>query len=282
MHKVAVVILNYKLKEQTIKSLNSVKKSSYKNLDLIIVDNNSDDGIAGKVKSIPDVGFIQNKENLGYTGGNNTGIKLALKKEADFVFILNPDTTIDKDAILKLVNFLLEHPDVGIVCPKIYFSDTKKIWYAGGMFDMQNVLGSHRGVNEKDQGQYDDPQETDYVTGAAMMVKKDVFDRVGFFDERYFLYYEDADFSYRAKLAGYKIMYVPSAVIYHKNAQATGLGSPLQDYYITRNRLLFASKFLSLRTKFALLREAWRNRFFPARRKALVDFLLGRFGQGKI
>lgn len=282
MKKVAVIVLNYKLKEQTISCINSVKKSDYKNIDLIVVDNNSGDRIGEEIKKLLGIEFIQNNENLGYTGGNNIGIKLALKKAADFIFILNPDTKVEKDTISHLASFLSNHPEVGIVCPKIYFSDTKKIWYAGGIFDMQNVLGAHRGINEKDVGQYNEPSASDYATGAAMLVKREVFEKIGFFDERFFLYYEDADFSIRAKKNGFKISYVPNAVIFHKNAQTTGLGSPLQDYYITRNRLLLAHKFLPFRTKFALLREAWRNSNIPARKRALIDFLLGRFGKGEI
>jgi GT2 family glycosyltransferase len=112
------------------------------------------------------------------------------------------------------------------------------------------------------------------------MVKREVFEKIGLFDERYFLYYEESDFCYRAKEAGYKIMYIPKAIVYHKNAQTTGLGSPLQDYYITRNRMLFASKFLPLRTRFALFREGIRNWSNPTRKKAHLDFLFGKFGRG--
>ena len=281
MLKVAIVILNFKLKDQTIKCINSVKKSSYKNLDIIIVDNNSGDGIGEDLKKISGINFIQNTENLGYTGGNNIGIKMALKNRADWVFILNPDTTIEQNTITNLLNSS-QQDRIGIICPKIYFSESKKIWYAGGIFDMQNVLGRHRGIDEVDIGQYDNVTETDYATGAAMFIKKEVFDKIGLFDSRYFLYYEDADFSMRTKHAGFKILYNPAAIIFHKNAQTTGLGSPLQDYYITRNRLLFASKFLPLRTRFALLREAWHHRQIPARRKALIDVFLGKFGKGEI
>lgn len=281
LKKVAVIVLNYKLKELTLKALLSVKKSNYKNLLIIVVDNNSGDSLSEDIKAFKDVLFIQNDQNLGFSGGNNVGILEALKQGVDYCFILNPDAEVRVDTIKNLVDGAIS-AGASIAGPKVYFSDSNKIWYGGGVFDVKNVLGSHRGVDEEDRGQYDIPLETDFVTGAAMLISKDVFDKVGLFDERYFLYYEDSDLCYRAKLKGFKIMYIPKSVVYHANAKSTGLGSPLQDYYITRNRLLFASKFLSMRTRLALIREALRNLGISARRKALVDFLIGNLGKGSI
>ena len=281
MPKVVVVILNYKVSDLTLAAVKSVKNTGYENLQIVVVDNNSQDKLKEEISEFEDIIFISNKENLGYSGGNNVGIKEGLKIGADYILVLNPDTEVAKNAISKLVEVAkLENAD--IVGPKIYFGDKKTIWYAGGVFDFKNVLGTHRGVNEKDTGQYDDTTQTDFVTGAAIMVSRKVVEKIGLFDERYFLYYEDSDFCFRAKEAGFKVMYMPMAVVYHLNAQTTKLGSPLQDYYISRNRLLFASKFLSFRTRFALLREALRNLGSPIRRRALFDFLTGNFGKGGI
>lgn len=279
MPKVAVVILNYKVKDLTLAAVRSIKKSTHKNISIYVVDNNSNDGLSGEVGD--DVFFIQNKENLGYSGGNNVGIKQALKEKADYILVLNPDTEVKDDAIFQMLK-VVEQEGVGIVGPKIYFADKKTIWYAGGIFDFNSVIGKHRGVDELDRAQYDITSETDFVTGAAIMISKQVIEKIGLFDERYFLYYEDSDYCVRAKKAHFKIMYVPEAIVYHLNAQSTKLGSPLQDYYITRNRLLFASKFSSFRTRFALLREALRNIGHQAKRLALFDFLRGKFGKGDI
>lgn len=279
MKRVAVVILNFKVRELTLKCLESVLKSSFKNLLIIVIDNNSKDGLELELPKLKAVHFIQTGTNLGYTGGNNVGIKYALKQGCDFIFVLNPDTTVEPQRISYLIK-AFDNPSVGAVSPKILFAGTKKIWYAGGIFDKANVIGSHRGVDKQDQDQYNEAEETDYVTGAALFIRSDVLERVGLFDERYFLYYEDADLSFRIKRAGFKCWYEPRAILYHKNAQSTGLGSPLQDYYITRNRMLFAFKFLPFRTRFAILREAIKNWQIPARRKAFLDFLLGRFGKG--
>lgn len=277
--KVAMVILNYKVRDLTLECVESVQRSSYKNLTIYVVDNASSDGIEDRIKNYPKIKFFQTGSNLGYTGGNNYGIRKALADGADFIFILNPDTTIDPECIKECLK-LMKGENVGVVGPKVLFGDRKTIWYAGGILDKENVLGTHRGVDEKDSGQYDQNIETDYVSGAAMMVKAKMIDRIGLFDDRYFLYYEDSDLCLRAKRAGFKIMYAYKGVVYHKNAQTTILGSPLQDYYMTRNRLLFAFKFLPFRTRFALLREVLKKVYIASKRKALLDFLLGDFGKG--
>lgn len=279
MVKVAVVILNFKVCKETLKCVNSVIKSDYQKMEIIVVDNNSGDDIEKEIKGMEGVLFIQSKGNLGYTGGNNLGINKALENGADYIFILNPDTEVEKNTISSLV-VGAEKEQAGISGPKILFSDKETIWYAGGILDLANVLGRHRGVDEKDKGQYDKIEKTEFVTGGAMFVKSDVFKKIGLFDEKYFMYLEDSDFCYRAKRAGFKILYNPKAVIYHENAKSAGLGSSLQDYFITRNRMLFAAKFLPFRTKFALLREAFKNILNSVKRLALFDFLMGNFGKG--
>lgn len=276
MKKVAVVILNFKVWDLTLKCIESVKKSSYQNLQIIVVDNSPEEGVAKNLE--PDITYIPNPKNNGYAGGNNIGIKSALEEDCEYILILNPDTEVSKDAIAILVE-ASEKYDAGIVCPKIYFEDGKTIWYAGKDFDMLNVLGKHRGVDQKDEGQFDRDAPTE-ANGAAMLVKREVFEKVGLFDERFFLYLDDSDLSFRARKKGYKIMYIYSAKVIHKNAQSTGLGSPLQDYYISRNRMLFAAKYLPVRTRFALLREALRNLGNSSRRLAFWDFLIGNFGKG--
>lgn len=278
MKSLAIVILNYKLSKQLIESIESIQKSGFLDYQLIVVDNDSKDPIEMDLKKFPEVVFIQTGANLGYSGGNNVGIKEALRLGCEYVLVLNPDTIVRADTLANLMKGM-RVTQADIVAPKIYFKDSKIIWYGGGVFDSANVLGSHRGVDQVDEGQFDEWSETDFASGAAMLVKKRVFEKIGFFDEDYFLYYEDADFCYRVKQAGFKIVYYPKAVVYHANAQTTGLGSPRQDYYITRNRMLFAKKHLPFRTQFALLREGLANFGQSVRQKALIDFWLGRFGK---
>lgn len=298
MTTVFIIVLNFNGKDDTVACLQSIEKLDTRNLKLevVVVDNGSEEEFNPPVGGSK-IKVIKNKENLGYAGGNNVGIKYALKHGADYVVILNNDTIVDKDLVAELLKTAQSDDRVGIVAPKIYFAkgyefhkdrykeseQGKVIWYAGGMMDLANVLGSHRGVDEVDEGQYERGEETDFASGCCLLVSKALFENVGLFDEKYFLYYEDSDLSERAKRAGFTIMYIPRAVLWHKNAgSAGGSGSSLQDYYITRNRLLFGIRYAPLRSKAALLRESIGLLVNGRRwqRKGVFDFYLGRFGRG--
>jgi len=149
--------------------------------------------------------------------------------------------------------------------------------------DWKNVLASHVGVDEVDHGQFERLEKTDFASGCCEMIKREVFEKIGLFDEKYFLYYEDNDLSQRAKKAGFGIYYQPKSILWHMNAGSTGgSGSQLQDYYITRNRLLFGFKYTSSKTKLALIRESFRIMLNgrPAQKRGALDFYLGKFGKG--
>ena len=294
MIKTAIVILNYNGLSDTLECLESLRKLEKQQMDveIIIVDNGSQDGSQETLSKIKDIEFIRNEENLGFAGGNNKGIKLALERNADFVLIINNDTLLDAKALTKLLDAA---NSAQLVSPKIYFAKGfefhkdwykkeqlgKVIWYAGAKIDWQNIIGQHIGVNEVDRGQFSERCEIDFTTGACMLVKRTVFEKIGFFDEKYFLYLEDMDFCVRAKKAKYKIIFEPQAIIWHKNASsAEGSGSKLQDYFITRNRLFFAIKYASLKTKFAVIRQIIGQLKNPIKRKAFLDFLTLNFGKG--
>ena len=297
MKRIAIVIVSYNSSKdlpECLRSVYSLQSTVYR-LKVIVVDNRSSDNSREVVKIFKDVELIKNKENLGFSEGNNVGIKLAVKNGADFVLLLNPDTKVDPNLILELLKVAESREKIGILSPKIYFypdfefhknrykenEKGKVIWYAGGVIDWENILASHRGVDEVDNGQYDKMTETDFATGATMMLKRKVFEKIGYFDEKFFLYLEDLDFSIRAKKAGFKIFYVPTAICWHKWARSAGGGSVLQDYYFTRNRLLFGLKYGSIRLKLALFRESLK--FLTSngvKRKAVLDFYLRRFGKG--
>ena len=291
-----IIILNWDGKKDTLTCLESLEKLKVTNeeLRIVIVDNGSEEKLTVKGQELT---VIRNNANLGYAGGNNVGIRYALEHGADYLLILNNDTIVHKDLVVQLLDVAKKDDQVGIVAPKIYFAkgyefhkDRYKenqlgrvLWYAGGVMDFANVSGHHRGVDEVDRGQYDRQEETDYASGCCMLVKKGIFENVGLFDERYFLYYEDSDFSQRVKRRGFKIVYAPKALLWHKNAgSAGGSGSTLQDYYITRNRLFFGMRYAPLRSKVALLRESV-NLLLNGRRwqkQGIADFYLGRFGKG--
>ncbi|MFZ5366022.1 MAG: glycosyltransferase family 2 protein [Patescibacteria group bacterium] len=283
-------------------------------LEIVVVDNASTDGSVEQIKSEKlkmkndkaKLKIIENNQNLGFAEGNNVGIRYALKNGADYVLILNPDTIVDENLILQLISasggsafggkVARADSRIGILGPKIYFAPGfefhkerykpeergKVIWYAGGRIDWNNVLSCHRGVDEIDRGQYDKVEETDFVSGCCMFVKKEVFEKIGLFDPKYFLYWEDSDFCQRAWMGGFRIVYVPGANVFHLDAGSSAVGGPLHDYYITRNRMLFGIKYASFRTKFALVRESIKLFFFgrPWQKIGIRDFYLWRFGKG--
>jgi GT2 family glycosyltransferase len=296
--RVAIVILHFINKKLTSQCLESIKKLNTKDLILntLIVNNNPTEALDDLEKKFKDFVFLKAGKNLGFAGGNNVGIKEALKESADFVFIVNNDTILDKNLLVQLVKVASLNGKSGILGPKIYFApgyefhkqrykpedQGKVIWYAGGIIDWQNVLASHRGVDEVDKGQYDQQVETDFASGCAMMVGKEVFEKIGLLDEKYFLYWEDVDFCQRAKRVGFKVVYAPQAKLWHANAGSSVVGGPLQDYYLTRNRMFFGLKYAPWWTKTALIRES--TRIFLTGRKwqkiGIKDFYLRKFGKG--
>lgn len=304
--RVAIITVNYNGKNDTLELLKSLSKlpttnpstslgTSYQLLT-IVVDNGSSDGSDGSVstihKAFPTVDILQTGENFGFAGGYNRGIDYTKIWGADYFLLINNDCLVkDSDLISKLIKTLELNPKIGMVSPKIYFAkgfefhkDKYKkedlgrvIWYAGGKFDWDNIGSVHRGIDEVDKGQYDDIEESEIISGACVLITKEVIEKIGLFDERYFLYFEDSDFVKRAKEAGFKIYYNGKVAIYHKVSQSTGIGSSVTDYYHTRNRLIFGMNYGRLRTKFALLREAVKLLIFgrAAQRRGVLDFYLG-------
>lgn len=299
--KVFISILDYNGKKNTIKCLESVDKINTEGIDttIIVIDNASKDVLNKeelKTKNIP-VELITNKENLGFAGGHNVGMQYALEHDADYVLLLNNDTEVDRDFMAQLVKVAEENDSVGAVGSKIYFAKGHEFhkdrysekelgrvfWYAGGISDWNNVYGLHRGVDLVDEGQFDKIEETDFASGCSILLKSSVLRQVGLFDDRYFLYYEDGDLQERIKRSGYKIFYAPASILWHINAASSGgSGSPLQDYYISRNRMLFGFLYAPIKTKFALLRESLKiiasGREWQ--KKGVIDFYLKKFGKG--
>lgn len=308
MKTVSIIILNFNGAKDTFVCLESIQKLQTPNYKLltIVVDNGSKEKFKDSVSQrgeqsskikIDELKILRTEENLGFSGGNNIGIRYALNHGADYVVVLNNDTILDKNLITELLHVADSDKKIGIASPKIYFAEGheyhkdryqkaqkgKVIWYAGGIMDWQNVIGFHRGVDEVDNGQYDTTDKTEFSTGCCMLVKKEVFEKVGYFDEKYFLYYEDADLSMRAKSAGFTIMYAPKAVVWHLNAGSVGgSGSILQDYYTTRNRLIFGMRYATFRSKIALLKESFRLLLAGRKwqRLGVRDFYCFCFGKG--
>jgi len=297
--KVTAIVLSYNSKDYISPCLEALvaQKTGSHTLDIVVVDNDSQDGSADFLAAkFPQVRLIRNPTNMGYAGGNNTGLLHALDTGADFAWVINPDVSVAPDSLASFITGATRRTNEGVFGGKIYFSpgqefhqdrysasqQGKVLWYAGGLMDWKNLIGSHRGVDEVDTGQYDRDLETDYVTGACMFIKRRVLDQVGLFDPKYFLYYEENDFCQRARRAGFKCMFLFSPSAWHKNAQATGIGSDLQDYFISRNRLIFGLRYAPTYTKFALIRESATlyQTGRPWQKKGIVDFYAGRLGAG--
>lgn len=301
--KVSIIILTTNALEMTRTQLGDIAKLKTEGLDCkcLVVDNGSTDGTEKALKDFSlknmEYGFIQAGKNLGFAGGNNTGIKNALGRGADYIILMNNDLILPQDVLTKLVEYMEENTDTGAVSPKMYFAKGyefhkdryksedlgKVIWYAGGVIDRNNAYSEHRGVDEVDRGQYDKIEETDYANGACVMVRRKVFEKIGLLDPSLFLYWEDADFSERARKAGFKIVYFPGTHLWHKVSSSTGgSGSPTNDYFLTRNRVYFANKHLSLRTKVAVWKDTLRIAFTGRswQKKGAVDALLGIKGMG--
>ena len=244
--KISIIILNWNGLKDTLECLESVKKIDYPDFEVIVVDNGSTDGSAQFIRQrFPDVRFIQNSENLGYAEGNNVGIRYALGHGAEFVLVLNNDTIVDKNILLAFVKGAADYPDAGVFGAKIYnFDDPNRIWHAGGILDQKTAEMYQNGFGVLDDGTfYITAVEIDYACGCSLFFRREVAEKIGLFDPDFFLYYEDTDLCFRARRAGFKVMYIPAAKLWHKvSASFRPTPSPSSYYYLTRNRLLFARR----------------------------------------
>jgi GT2 family glycosyltransferase len=299
MVKIAIIIVNWNGVKDTLECLQSITDLNVNGLvvDIIVVDNASTDNTVNIIReNFPKTIIIENSENLGFAEGNNTAIRKGKLSNYDYFFLVNNDTILEKNCIINLIKSMENEKETGIMSPKIYFAKNfeyhkeryqenergKVIWYAGGIIDWNNIICSHRGVDDVDMGQYEKEIETDFVSGCGMLIKKEVIDDIGLFDKKYFMYLEDVDFCVRAKNKGWKLKYNPNGIMWHKNASSSGKpGSKLHEYYQIRNRFIFGFKYASLRTKIALIRESFRFLLQNSvKSKAVMDFYLRRFDKG--
>src|SRR3989344_6535880 len=238
MKTVFIVILNFNNASVTKDCLKSLEKISHKDLivQMVVVDNSTKEKITIGEKEFGDLSIklMDPKENLGFTGGCNLGIMYAIDNGADYVVLLNNDTIVDENFVSLLVESANKER-VGIVVPKIYYAEGseyhkdryskdqlgKVIWYGGGYIDWENVVPKHFGVDEVDDGPYDSEKEVEFATGCCMLLTKEFINKVGMFDDKYFLYYEDADLSKRALNNKWKIIYCPKAIVWHRNAASS-------------------------------------------------------------
>jgi GT2 family glycosyltransferase len=224
------------------------------------------------------------------------GLRYALATGADYLMLLNNDTEADPALLEQLVGALEADPTIGAVGPTIYYHGrAQTIWSAGGLIDWRRGTSHMRGLDELDEGQYQANSPVDFVTGCALLVRRAAVEQVGLLDDRFFMYYEEAEWCVRMTRAGYRIVHVPAARLWHKIDPERQAATARIAYYMARNRLLFlrltratpaawlhAALLQDLRTCLSLsLRPRWRGR--RKQRDALLrawrDFWAGRFGQ---
>ncbi len=221
---VYIVVLTWNGKDDTLECLRSLRDVTYSNFKILVVDNASADGTAAAViEEFPDVEVVINKSNLRFAGGNNVGIQKALDHGAKYIMLLNNDTVVEKNFLNNLLDAAEKNSFVGMAGPKIFFhDDPRRIWYAGGKIEWWKGWISHVGVRQIDNGQYNIQSETDYITGCCVLVKSEVIQQIGMLDESYYIYGEDADWCIRTARAGYILLYVPAAVVWHKLSVSSG------------------------------------------------------------
>ncbi|MEG2611884.1 MAG: glycosyltransferase family 2 protein [Alistipes sp.] len=273
-HSISVITVNYNGLELTAALIESLCRFVSTPLEIVVVDNGSrrDEAIELQHR-YPYIRTIRSEQNLGFAGGNNLGMRIAT---GDYLLLLNNDTEIEDDTLHNLAAMLDVHTDVGVVCPKIcFFAPPRAIQFAGytplTCITLRNEL---LGFGATDDGSFDVPHLTPYAHGAAMMLRREVLAKAGYMPECYFLYYEELDWSERICEQGFTILYDPRCTVFHKESATTGHDSPLRTFYLTRNRLLFASRNRSGNVRLLALTY---QLCVAAPKGAMVAILCGRF-----
>ncbi len=293
----AIVLVNWNRSEDTLNCVQSLGTSTFKDFVVIVVDNGSVARELEKVQAGADrFVLIETGENLGYTGGNNVGIKHALELGCRFVLLLNNDTFVAPSTLDQMMNAFAADSRIGLLTPKIFFHPERHlIWSAGTRFDGRYMIGHLHGYNERDFGQFDEPADLEWASGCAMLIQSDVIRDVGLLCDDYFAVCEDIDYSLRTKKVGYRIMYEPSALVWHlESASSGGHDAPQYVYYQIRNYLMLHRRWASGVTHlivsqiYFLLYATKRSFTFALRGKwrsvagiayGIRDALIGRVGR---
>jgi GT2 family glycosyltransferase len=222
---IAVIVLTWNGRDLTLDCLRSLASITTPGVRTLVVDNASTDGTVEAIfaRHGDRVTILRNAANLGFAAGNNAGIHRALEDGAAYILLLNNDTLVAPDFLAELLRPMQGDPTVGITAPKIFYAEPRnQIWFAGGEISLWRGTARHIGIRETDRGQHDRPREIDYATGCALFARREVFERVGDLDPAYRAYFEDADFCLRARAAGFRIRYVPTAKVWHRISASTG------------------------------------------------------------
>lgn len=294
---VAVIILNWNSSSLTLETLESLREQRQVNLLTIVVDNasaNQPDFLAQLRQAFPEVRVIATNRNLGYSGGNNAGIRLGLELGADYLLLLNNDVLLEPTAIAELVSVAEADPGAGAVGPLIFYdSQPERVWFGGGTMAMgSRVLALHDGMGRPSPFPPDaPPQPTDWLPGTAILARREAVMEGGMLHSQYFLYWEDVDWCYTLRRAGYRLLFVPRSHMWHKVNASTGKLPLATTYYWERNRLRFIERWGTWEARLVAWCKvlwrliAWRIRppqHDPTAHVKLLayrDYLRRRFGQ---
>jgi len=303
MPTVYFVVITWNGKSDTLDCLSSLSKLEYNPVEVIVVDNGSTDGSVLAIReNFPKAILVETGQNLGYTGGNNVGMRHALDRGADYVCLLNNDTAVDPRLVTELITFAESEPSAGIIGPRQYYFDHPNVVVgSGSRIDwMQGTIRHlYKGMVDTTEVSADKiPCVVDFHDGVCVAVRREYLEKIGLLDERYYLCgFEDADWGIRAVRNGYKVWNVPTAKMWHKISATVGVGSPITTYYMTRNALLFFWENTPIHLRWLpffniLLRTtrtvgAWtmkpkyQTELFRRKRRAnlfaIRDFFLGRY-----
>lgn len=240
---VAIILLNWNSFKDTYDCVESLKKMIHSQFHIFIIDNDSMDNSWNLLNDVfstdSTITLIKSPENIGFAGGNNIGIKAALKMGYNYFWLLNVDTIVKEDTLSELLLALKKDNKIGITGSKILYFGTNKIWFAGGKVNLFTGKVGHVGMGKEDiYNQFNIEKDSQYITGCSLLVQRKVLDTVGLMKEDYFLYYEETDWNIRIRKAGWKTVYVPKSVVFHKVSTSSGgekNPSPFVSYYTVRN-----------------------------------------------
>lgn len=233
------VVLNRNRRDDTLECLKSLRAGRYCNVRTMVLDCDSSDGSVDAIRTeCPEVEVVRLHENRGYAGNNNVGIRRALEQGADWVFLLKEDTLLASDCLERLVEVGESDPVIGVVGPLVYHYDEPEVIQSAGGGLTRRWEGFHFGQNERDEGRFREPRTVEWISGCAILVRRQVIESVGMLDERFFIYWEETEWCLRARQAGWRILNVPAAKVWHKGVQREYRPRPSVTYYNTRNRLL--------------------------------------------
>jgi len=288
-----IIVLTYNGLDLTLDCIRSLDRQTGAAFDVVIVDNASPDGTAEALhRRRPDLKVLQAGSNLGYAGGNNLGLRHAMRSGDGPFMLLNNDTLLEPDCIRSLLATLDRQPGIGILGPMVYtWGDGRTISSAGGQIDWRHADAINIGAGEPDEGQYG-LRPVDFINGCSLLITRQAVEKAGLLDERYFMYWEETDWCTRVRRAGFDVRFEPRARLRHKTTILPAELGPTALYYMTRNRVLFFRQHAPGRQKLGAVLHAFHGAYRGVRqearqgraeharalRRGMWDALCGRWG----